>query len=86
MSRSRRDRDREPRSNPEIEVRLLEAHARGASIDDLEYEEVTGLLDVVLARTKAAAASASAELHVAAKKLAERPTGGGQGGLRRVGT
>lgn len=71
---------KKPRSNPEIEARLLDAHARGVPIDDLEYDEVTGLLDVVLARTKAAAAEGTAKVREAAKTIAS--TSGT--GLRRV--
>ena len=72
-------KDKEPRSNPELEARLDEAHAKGTSIDDLDYDEVTGLLDVVLARTKRVAEEGATKVREAASKIRQSGTG-----LRRV--
>lgn len=72
---------KEPRSNPELEARLIEAHTKGAPIEDLEYDEVTGFLDVVLARAKRAAAEGSEKVREAAQGIS-RSSGTG---LRRIG-
>ncbi len=57
------------RSDPEIERAVIAAHAKGAPIEDLEYDEVTGLLDVVLAKTRAATEQSTAKVREVARKL-----------------
>lgn len=74
----KKDRDPSPEA---IEERLLEAYRRGSNIEDLEYDEVTGLLDVVLARTKRAADAGAQKIHEVTQTLSR--TSGTN--LRRVG-
>lgn len=57
------------RSDPEIEIKALEAHARGARIEDLDYDEVTGLLDVVAKRSKEITDTGTAKLRELAARI-----------------
>lgn len=63
-------REKKRRSSPEIR-RALDAQPAGAPIEDLEYEEVTGLLDAVLAKTREATETSTSKVRQVARKLEE---------------
>jgi hypothetical protein len=68
------------RSTQEVASKVIEAHRHGAPID-LEYDEVTGLLEVVLARAKQVTDDSVRKVHEA-KQILEAHSS--SPGLRRV--
>jgi len=76
------DKKRSSRPSQEVADRVIEAHAQGAPLD-LEYDEVTGLLDVVLARAKQVTDDSVRKVHEA-KQILEVHAAASGPGLRRV--
>lgn len=63
-------REKKRRSSPEIR-RALDAQPAGAPIEDLEYDEVTSLLDAVLAKTREATETSTSKVRQVARRIDE---------------
>ena len=57
----------------EVERRMLDAHARGDRVRDLDYDEVTMLLDAALERVRTSTEHGSAQIRKLAGTLSSAP-------------